>query len=375
MNVSTAFKIEVTKSHQASQGGFTLIELMISLALGLLTVLVITNVMIMSEGQRRSATSGSDAQVNGALSLYMIQRDVQMAGYGLASNPAALGCGINASYGGTALTGFPLVVAPVVIEDNGNAGSKVSVLISRKSSFSVPMPVTEDHPVGSGYFVVRSAFGTTAGDMFVAVPSVVGGGFACALLQATNSGGALPTTLSTVVIPHETTSQWNPANLANTFPAGSYLINLGPMAYRSYAVSAGLSLQTTNLISATGTAATEDLYPEIVKFQAMYGKDTNADGVVDTYDTTTPTTAAGWQQVLAVRVAVVARSGQYEREVVTSAAPLWNLGTGYTVAGTSACFTGSQCLSLGLSHITDWDHYRYKVYDTVIPLRNVLWNS
>ena len=107
----------------------------------------------------------------------------------------------------------------------------------------------------------------------------------------------------------------------------------------------------------------------------MYGKDTDSNGVVDTFDTITPTTAAGWEQVLAIRVAVVARSAQFEREVVTSSAPLWNVGTGHTIAGTSDCYVDSKCLSLGLSHITDWEHYRYKVYDTVIPLRNVLWNS
>jgi type IV pilus assembly protein PilW len=361
--------------YRATLRGVTLIELMISLALGLLTVLVITQVLVMSEGQRRTTTNGTDAQVNGALSLYMIQRDVQMAGYGLASNPAALGCPINANYDGTAVAGFPFVLAPVVIESNGTAGRKISVMISRKASFSVPMPVTEDHPVGAGYFVVKSTLGTLAGDMFLAVPGAIGPGFSCALLQATNSGGSVPTTLSSVVIPHDGTSQWNPGSLANTFPAGSYVINLGPMAYRSYAVGSGLALQTTSLLSATGGSATEDLYPGVVKLEAMYGKDTDSNGVVDTFDTVTPTTAAGWQQVLAIRVAVVARSGQYERDVVTAAAPLWNLGTGYTVAGTSACFSGSQCLSLGLSHITDWDHYRYKVYDTVIPLRNVLWNS
>ena len=282
---------------------------------------------------------------------------------------------MSASYSGTAVTGFPLVLAPVVIEDNGTAGQKITIMFSRKPGFSVPMPVTEDHPTNTGYFVVKSAFGTTVGDMFVAVPSVVGAGSGCALLQATSSGGGLSTTLSNTIIPHETSNAWNPNALPNAFPASSYLLNLGPMTYRTYSVNAALTLQTNDLGATTGVGLAEELFPHVVKLQAMYGKDTDANGVVDTYDTTTPTTAAGWAQVLAVRVAVVARSAQYEREVVTSAAPLWNLGTGHTIAGTTTCFTDSKCLSLGLSHLTDWDHYRYKVYDTVIPLRNVLWNS
>ena len=366
-----------TRPSRLNSRGFTLIELMISMALGLLTVLVITHVLITSEGQRRTTTTGSDAQITGGLAMYAVQRDVQMAGYGVSSNLAALGCAMSASYSGTAVTGFPLVLAPVVIEDNGNAGQKITVMFSRKAGFSVPMPVTEDHPANVGYFVVKSTFGTSVGDMFVAVPSVVGAGSGCALLQATSSGGGVPTTLSNTIIPHEATNAWNPNALANAFPAGSYLLNMGPMAYRTYSVNAALNLQTNDLGATTGVGLTEDLFPNVVKMQAMYGKDTDANGVVDTYDTTTPTTAAGWAQVLAVRVAIVARSAQYEREVVTSAAPLWNLGSGYTLTGvtTTDCFTDSKCLSLGLSHLTDWGHYRYKVYDTVIPLRNVLWNS
>jgi len=53
--------------------GFTLIELMVAVALGLLTTLVIAQVFLQSEGNKRTTTSGSDAQVTGALALYALQ--------------------------------------------------------------------------------------------------------------------------------------------------------------------------------------------------------------------------------------------------------------------------------------------------------------
>ena len=34
----------------------------------------------------------------------------------------------------------------------------------------------------------------------------------------------------------------------------------------------------------------------------------------------------------------------------------------------------TRCLPIKVSQVADWKHYRYKVYDTVVPLRNVLWN-
>ena len=112
----------------------------------------------------------------------------------------------------------------------------------------------------------------------------------------------------------------------------------------------------------------------------MYGKETTGAtpplGVVDTWDNITPTTNAGWRQVVAVRLAVVARSATYEKEVVTTANPTWDVGSVIPVTGAVTCPSGTgKCLSLKVDGLTDWQHYRYKVFDTVIPLRNMLWNS
>ena len=126
----------------------------------------------------------------------------------------------------------------------------------------------------------------------------------------------------------------------------------------------------------TTTLVTNDLFPQVANLQAYYGKDTTGDGSIDSYDTVTPTTPAGWAQVVAVRVAVVVRSTQYEKDEVTSAAPVWDLGSTPTVTDTSKATCGtSQCLSIPVDGVTDWKHYRYKLYDTVVPLRNLLWRS
>jgi type IV pilus assembly protein PilW len=65
---------------------------------------------------------------------------------------------------------------------------------------------------------------------------------------------------------------------------------------------------------------------------------------------------------------------------VTTAAPQLDLGgaktvSGVTVTGAATCNGSDQCLTLGVSQVTDWQHYRYKVYDTIVPLRNMLWNN
>ena len=65
------------------QAGFTLMELMVGMAIGLLATIVIIQVMSVFEAQRRTTTGSADAQTNGGIALYSIAREVQMAGYRL----------------------------------------------------------------------------------------------------------------------------------------------------------------------------------------------------------------------------------------------------------------------------------------------------
>lgn len=363
------------------QRGFTLVELMVGLLLGLLTVLVISQVLALAEGKKRSVTMGSDAQVNGALSLYTLQSDIQMAGYGATASPDALGCLVKRQFD-AAGTPFTFTLAPVVIGDGASgAPDTITVLQGRTAGFSAPMILTEDHPQTTPYFVVASTLGAVPSNMMIAVPKVQGPSNWCTLFNVTNDLGAAETTLSTTRLPHAagTAGKWNQSGIfpSSGYLSGSYVLNMGSLVYRTYAIDSAHNLSVTELSPTTGGTSTQELYPQIVNLQAMYGKDTNNDGVVDTYDNTTPTTNAGWLQVLSIRVAVVARSNQYEKDAITLTAPQWDVGATSTIndATTTTCHGASKCIALKVDPLTDWQHYRYKVYDTVIPLRNMLWNS
>lgn len=362
------------------QHGIALVELMVGLVIGLLTTLAIAQVMTWAEGQRRSAMSGEDAQISGMLAIHALERSVRQAGYGLAANPAALGCPLNGDeYGGQTL---PATLAPVLISDGAgtNGEDSIAVFESSKTGASMPLLVTEDHSASdtSHAFVVRSAFSASTGDYMVVVPQLwatgsaectvfpVAGIYTAADAACTEGGGVACTKVG------------HAASITGFFPssgysAKSYLLNLGTtLRYQTYVIASNV-LQITDL----GSTA-RDAFPEIVNLQAFYAKDTDSDGTVDAYDTTTPTTANGWTQVIAVRLALVSRSTQYEREVVTAAAPEWDLGTALDISTTTVgCANGSggKCVALPVSHLTDWQHYRYKVFDTMIPLRNSLWNS
>ena len=121
-------------------------------------------------------------------------------------------------------------------------------------------------------------------------------------------------------------------------------------------------------------AAATPIVDGIVQLQARYGRDTSvtADGVIDVWDTTAPTTADGWSRVLAVRLAVVARSSQRENP-------------GQSGAGCTATTALPQWLSDPINNVTEnidvsigagnanWQCYRYKTFQTAVSLRNMIW--
>ena len=63
--------------------GFSLIELMVAVTLAMITGLVVLQVLANYQTRKLTTAGRNDAQVNAALGLYTIEREVRMAGAGL----------------------------------------------------------------------------------------------------------------------------------------------------------------------------------------------------------------------------------------------------------------------------------------------------
>ncbi|MED5622210.1 PilW family protein [Ideonella sp. BN130291] len=383
-------------------GGFTLIELMVGIVIGLLTTAVIAQVLYVAEGFRRSASSGSDAQVTGALGLYAIERELRVAGYGLASAADVLGCTLKAKYAGADMNLLPATLTPVTITVGAGEAPDTIRMIGfqtrtdaaggRGATFSMPTALlppyydpADQSAGGKAFrFPVTSVVGFAANDLAVAaVPKATS---ECQLFQVTSlaAGGLM----------RDDDAKWNP----NGWPTVKYgsnamVVNLGAIRDIRFGVQDGkLQSRIVDTGLTTGAAPAlgdwQDLQANIVNMKALFGKDTKTAAAlvpptrtVDTYTSDAPT-AAEWQErrVIAVRVAVLVRSGQYEKEEVVGdddPAFYWNIGSGVTVpAGAVDCPTGGgKCIKLKHDFSTDWKHYRYKMFETVVPLRNMVWFS
>ncbi|MFY7864048.1 PilW family protein [Roseateles sp.] len=377
MTRATTLKLSVRG--RAGVAGFSLIELMVGLAIGLLCTLVIATVLSSAEGQRRGVTQGSDAQVAGSLALYALQREIAVAGYGFASESAAVGCQLQTRFNGAVPVLMPTVLAPVQITQGVNgAPDRIRVLASSKminpaaatlSTVGYTAPARIVPPYYDGVTVkdrynVWSELSVANGDLMVAVVDSV---TPCGLFQVTGAPTA-------GVIPRaDVPALWNPAGQpAQTVKDGSFLVNLGRLIDVTFSVDANQKLVANRLDTQTLTAPTTELQSNIVQLKALYGRDTDGDLAVDTYDYTTPANNAGWLQVLTVRLVVVARNSQYEKEEVTFSAPQWDVGAATAVAGAASCGS-SKCVNLKVDGDANWKHYRYKVFDTIVPLRNQRW--
>jgi type IV pilus assembly protein PilW len=104
----------------------------------------------------------------------------------------------------------------------------------------------------------------------------------------------------------------------------------------------------------------------IVSLRAVYGKDASVpmDGAVDGYDRIAPATACDWARVSALQVALVTQSGEFDKqlgvELPFAPAPEWR---------------ASDAAPIDLSNRADWQSYRYKVYETTVPVRNMAWQG
>lgn len=332
---------------------------MVGLLIASLSTLLIMQVSMLFESQKRTTLSGGDAQNTGAIALYSLQRDIHQGGYGLSALPI-IGCGLTLPSGVTLTMMVPVTINPATsIVPAGDANTD-TILVAYGNNQGSPEGGLISQ-AASNVYTLDSALVFSANDRVVAAPQTRPA--TCAL------------TLDTVTAVN-TTTQAVTVQTGASGVVGGRLYNLGPApTVLAYAIRGGNLTVCDYIANNCGTAgSTSDpaiwrpVANNVVSVRAQYGRDTNTpmDGIVDVYDQTTPSSASttlncDWARISAVRLVVVARNSNPEKTTVTLADPSWN---------------GSVTSPLGLSVTTvptgfTWQSFRYKTFETVIPLRNI----
>lgn len=388
--------------------GLTMIELLVGMVIAMLSTVIIMQVYEGFEGQKRTTTGGADAQTNGSLALNSIVRDVSAAGYGLplflktnsdcteanradcpALPPLVLPCPNGAhcsplmcdpiptvdhdSNGATAEVG----IFPVLLQDGG-AGASDTILATYGDTATGGMATISGSVVGTAAFmgpdpVLRPTeannLACSVGDIAVLI-----NGSTCELRRVAALTGTTGITFNTAPTVVNTAS----------FPAdpGIAIGCMGNWNEFSYAI-------VNNMLSRSGAATVAG----IVSIQAQYGiSATPSNNAINQWvdptgvwaytkvgNNVTSPALAERLRIKAIRVAVVARSGLWEKDSVSTACSSTTDPNPTGVCAwegipASPTMIASPAPAIDLSNDPDWQHYRYRVFETIIPLRNVIWS-
>jgi type IV pilus assembly protein PilW len=413
----------------APSRGFSMVELLVAMLIGLIGMVIIFQVFEVSEGIKRSTTSGGDAQQNGVIALYTMERDLRNAGMGF-NETAFAGCNIVGYDKSRATPDFPpvgqtLKLAPVLITAGATPTTpdQITVLYGSQNQAVASVPIQADMNLATDPVKVTNPFGYSNGDILILNEPASGKN--CAIMEATDVD------TPSVTVKHEDATPYNAAgkarnprfnkpgglgivykgfttaNVTRVFNMGNlYYVSPGATApvnlpvFNTYAVANGNLTVTSQFVidPNTGQPQTTSVADNIVHMRALYGLDDGindgvtvtynvgaakaGDGIVDryvdaaTFDALVP---VPWQSLIAVRIVVVARSVQAEDSNqgkgaacdATAALPQWT-GTPWAAA---LKYRTELDVSATVAVPDSWQCYRYRVFETTIPLRNWIWKA
>lgn len=395
-----------------AQAGLTLIELMVSLVVGMILTIAMLAVLAQSEGRKRTTNSTNDASLSGLYAMSVIDRAVRSAGGGFnAIRGDAHGCSLKAARSGAqvlpATSAFPAPfssvnpgpkgttgqfrLAPVLILPNQStatiSGQTSDVLLVMTGSGvrgDAPLPTTAVATDTS--LPVLNAFGVRPGDMLLVVNKKIAGQ-PCLVQQAAAAytAGAVPIDLSGA-----TYSSANIDSVAlSSYPQSSWVVNLGTQPqFTLLGVGDNNTLFGYDLLRLSGADpdAAYEIADGIFELKALYaiGTDTNGDGKFDKTEWASPNDKSYdlaamnadpslMGRIAAIRVGLILRTSLPDRperdpgQTQTTAVTTGNLTlfSGTTdAAGNDLTYTRK---------LTDAEKvYRYRTVEMTIPVRNNL---
>jgi type IV pilus assembly protein PilW len=409
---------------RAREAGFTLIEIMIALLIGLIGIVVMMQTFAVSEGFKRTATSGTDAQINGGVGMYMIQRELRMAGYAM-NDLMIQGCPSVRVWNNTLAVGIDMPLVPIYINPPlipaGDANTDTLLVAYGNSASAVagiPVLTTQTDnnsiPLASNY----DSFQT--GDVFVAMQP--GATPSCVLHEVTAATN--PTGNCTLVPNSPTTTNASYYGLSVEFGTSAYqkhspsgctaatpkynkatpitdstgtaipkltyaagqVYNLGAAAVHVYAVRSGALTMCDWIASDCRSAANfTPVVDDVVSLRAVYGMNLTpaasaapGDGKTITWNRNDLSTNVYLpSRVLAVTMEITARSALKEKPnasgvcVTTPTANKPDI-TQTWIYESLAGIDLSTSIPSGAA-AADWKCYRYKLFQTVVPVRNAMW--
>jgi type IV pilus assembly protein PilW len=421
--------MKTTRALRMAQNGAGIVETMIGILIGMVVVLVIYNVFALAEGYKRTAVGTADAQATGLYAQFVLSREIANAGNGLLDSGIAsvvrdlqqctniapnwlippaptFGASAPVCNGAGSCRIRPY---PVLIHDGGGPNASDAIIVTYSTAAHVVSPVQFVNPPVTGVtpFYVQSPTGfivpktgslVTAADAPFRVIVLNSATQTCEMTTVTaavvGSPGDPTGTGGTVTLTHPLVTG---LYAAGTPPDGATLLNLGQdgESVRTLYDVVNDQLRSTDLFAA---APANPIAQNVVLMKVQYGIDCAANGVVlwtsatasnvcgvgDSYteddlmrdpvadpasnDKKFGTPGATIARMRAIRIGIVVRSDEPD---LKDAALKGQTGVLFDCSAHNATCQGR----ITLNNAVLTDGYRFRYYETVVPMRNAIWNN
>jgi type IV pilus assembly protein PilW len=387
--------------------GFSLVELMVAIVIGMLSMLVVLQVFTTFEEQKRVSTGGSESLEHGAIALNMLAARIGQAGFGMMV-PNTLDCLVRGSNEPLLAAGadvdYQFRLRPVFITQGANgAPDRVSIIFGSSPMILGGAALVEDQDGTAAEFKVTDTYGFSPRNKFIVAQPYSGSGVRkdCTLREATEVTQTSPFVIKHVSRFNYTDNKQPEKSKNNKSGGSSVAYNRGAKIYNFGTLASPVfSINNGALLLGSSMAAEADwqlLLDNVVSLQAQYGFDTRAESarngtlVVDTFseafldadgDAANIDSVNGdaddWLRLGALRIGLVVRTSQAEmaasRNVADCTATTNNTIT-FPWAYRDASDTNKASLTVNIEDgRADWRCYRYKAFETVVALRNIKWN-
>ena len=368
--------------------GFSLVELLVAVAIGLVLTLILTSMIARQEGLRRTTTNTNDVATSGAYASYVLDRELRSAGTGFSQGWVnTVGCVLSAARNGTQIlprpTAFPVPfnnlprnvqLAPVLIHAGmGAGGSDVLAVAAGSSGLGETVLSMLPGSATLGQIRLANTLGLRGGDLILLAEATKGcmlqqvnSPFTGGATQPLNFGGTYALdTIGTLALTSFGTSN-------NTFVANIGNVTGNTPRLQFIGLGNNSTLFTYDVLNLNGLDMPQPLVEGVVDIRAVYGVG-NANGVLTSWAAPTAGTAFGigaltdgtttaqatLRSIVAVRVGMVLRSDLVEKETVntTSVSMFSDLPGGLTYT---------------YNVPAGQERQRFRVVEFTVPLRNVL---
>ena len=396
-----SFHSNVKLRLRASQGGFTLIELMVAMAIGMIVVLAVTGMIVVSQTHERVTTGANDMSQSGAFTATILDNSIRSAGAGFSQywNRGVMGCKLNVKRDGAQIlprtTALPapfaavmggspgvanLRLAPLLIAQGQSAGgSDVLIAMSGLANVGDVPRAVRTYTDADSKLYLENTVSIRQGDVLVVSRE---GTTDCILTQVDGGTPPFSDTVGQTAVPlggtYFNTESADGSVTLNTLALNSagrtMLSAIGSadnLQMQAFGVGADSVLYRYDLLRSSGQDASEAMAEGVVAMRAIYGVDSNIDdpdatrspawqeptGDFDLSALIAQSPPTRMRSITAVRIALLVRSNARQNQVVADAS--YTLLEGQPGAATVS--------------VADADrHYAHRIVETTIPLRSMM---